>query len=159
MYIYIYDYMYVCIHIYIYTYASWCSFLVFAWNMFCLVVSGKKRRCCLPKTFLLQMIKNCQDERKPTKLLKVTGILQLINWTVDWHGVWMGCEPPNCNPSYHLTVIRTLKKQPKAIQNWGTGKNSFVSGRHAFVSGRNAFVLVQSAVTEIVMPRRPINKR
>ena len=27
--------------------------------------------------------------------------------------VWMGCGPSNCNLSYHLTVIRTFKKQPK----------------------------------------------
>ena len=34
--------------------------------------------------------------------------------------VWMGCGPSNCNLSYHLTVIRTFKKQPKAksIQTW-----------------------------------------
>ena len=52
--------------------------------------------------------------------------------------VCTGCEPSNCNLSFHLSMIRTLKKHPrhfKAIQSWGAVKNAFVSGRNAFVFG------------------------
>ena len=119
-------------------------FLVFAWNS---VYFGRfwKKRCCLPTTFLLQMIKNCQDERKPTKLLQVTGMPELINWKqVDWHGVWMGCEPSNCNLSYHLTVIRTLKKTTKTIQNWGTGKNAFLYREETLLSREETPLYISS---------------
>ena len=67
-------------YIYIYTYAFLVLlFWFFRETAFILVVAGKKH-CCLPKTFLLQMIKNSEDERKPTNLLQVTVMPQLINW-------------------------------------------------------------------------------
>ena len=92
---------------------SWCSFFwFFRETAFILVVAGKKH-CCLPKTFLLQMIKNSEDERKPTNLLQVTVMPQLINWKqVDWHPVWI-VWTLELHLSYHSTVTRTLKEQPK----------------------------------------------
>ena len=124
-----------------------------------ILVVAVKKRCCLPKTFLLQMIKNSQDGRKPTNLLQVTVMPQLINWKhsgLTWFG-WV--VSPELQPFVPFDCDSDISKTTKTIRNWGTGKNAFVSGRNAFVSGRNAFVLVQSAVTKIVLPRRPINKR
>jgi len=42
------------------------------------LLEDKRRR--LHKTFLLQLIKNSQVERKPTNLLQVIVMPQLINW-------------------------------------------------------------------------------
>ena len=77
---------------------------------------------------------------------------------VDWHGL-DGLWALDLQPFVPFHCDSDISKTTKTIRNWGTGKNAFVSGRNAFVSGRNAFVLVQSAVTKIVLPRRPINKR
>jgi len=68
---------------------SWCSFFWFLPETALILVVAAKKRCCLPKTFLLQMIKNSQDERKPTNLLQVTVMPQLINWKqsgLTWFG-------------------------------------------------------------------------
>ena len=115
-----------------------------------------------PKMFLLKISKNSQDERKPTKVNKpVAGDSDAIadQFETKWIDmIWMGCEPSNCNLSYYLSVIRTWKTS-KTVHYWGTGQNAMVAGRNAFDSGRKAFVVVQSTVTKIVMPRRPINKR
>ena len=88
-------------YVYIYIYISYAFlvlfFLVFPWNS---IYFGRcwKKTLLPSKTFLLQMIENSEDERKPTNLLQVTVKPQLINWKqVDWHLVWIGCEPSNCN--------------------------------------------------------------
>ena len=75
--IYIYDYIY---NYTIYLCLPGAPFFGFLPETAFILVVAVKKRCCLPKTFLLQMIKNSQDERKPTNLLQVTVMPQLINW-------------------------------------------------------------------------------
>jgi hypothetical protein len=81
--------------------ASWCSFFL-PETAFILVVTGKKT-LLPPKNVLAP---NDQENKPVAGDSDATADQVETKW-IDM--VWMGCEPSNCNLSYHLTVIRTLK--------------------------------------------------